>query len=100
MKIQAVVPARVELLEASAWYQQIGDGLDERFEQEVNRCVSRIANHPELYAMRMGDYRRINLRKFPYYIPFVVRDQTLWILAVAHVRRRPRYWISRVDLIE
>ncbi len=45
--------------------------------------------------MRPGAFRRINLRVFPYYIPYVVREQTLWVVAIAHASRRPLYWISR-----
>ena len=66
-----------------------------RFKDEVDRYVLWIADHPELYRLRPGGYRRINLRVFPYYIPYVVRDETLWILAVAHAARKPLYWISR-----
>lgn len=32
---------------------------------------------------------------FPYYITYVVRESTLWILAVAHGQRKPDYWIER-----
>jgi hypothetical protein len=47
------------------------------------------------YRLRPSAYRRINLRVFPYYIPYIVRNETLWILAVAHASRKPLYWISR-----
>ncbi|HLR06350.1 MAG TPA: hypothetical protein VK117_11080 [Pyrinomonadaceae bacterium] len=36
-----------------------------------------------------GGYRRINLRVFPYYIPSVVRETKLWVIAVAPSRRKP-----------
>jgi len=39
--------------------------------------------------------RLINLRAFPYYIPFIIRGSTLWVLAVAHSARKPEYWINR-----
>jgi len=32
---------------------------------------------------------------FPYYMPYIVREQTVWILAVAHGSRKPLYGISR-----
>jgi plasmid stabilization system protein ParE len=61
----------------------------------VDRSILWIADHPELCRLRPGAYRRINLRVFPYYIPYIVREQTLWVLAVAHGSRKPLYWISR-----
>jgi hypothetical protein len=42
-----------------------------------------------------GGYRRVNLRTFPYYIAYIVHENTLWILAVAHSHRKPEYWIER-----
>jgi plasmid stabilization system protein ParE len=87
--------ARREFLDAISYYEGAGVGLGRRFKEEVDRCVLWIADHPEPYHMRVGLYRRVNLRVFPYHIPFVVREQTLWILAVAHASRKPQYWISR-----
>ena len=61
----------------------------------MDRSILRIADHLELYRLRTGEYRRINLRVFPHYIPYIVRDQTLWVLAVAHGSRKPLCWISQ-----
>ena len=61
----------------------------------MDRSVLWIVDHPELYRLRPGAYRRISLRVFPYYMPYIVREQTVWILAVAHGSRKPLYGISR-----
>ena len=95
MTIRFVEEAQREFLDAIDYYEVARAGMGRRFKNEVDRCVLRIANHPERYHLRPGDYRRINLRVFSYYIPFVVRDRTLWVLAVAHNSRKPLYWISR-----
>ena len=95
MTIRFVDEARREFLDAISNYEEIRGGLGQRFKDEADRCILWIASHPELYRLRAGLYRRINLRVFPFYIPFVVRDQTLWILAMAHGSRKPRYWICR-----
>lgn len=95
MTIRFVEEAQREFLDAISYYEDAQDGLGRRFKDEVDRSILRIADQPELYRLRHGGYRRINLRVFPYYLPFVVRKQTLWILAVAHGSRKPRYWFSR-----
>lgn len=95
MKIRFVEEAQLEFLDAISDYEAARSGLGQRFKDEVDRSVSWIADHPELYRLRPSAYRRINLRIFPFYIPFIVREQTLWILAVAHASRKPLYWISR-----
>ncbi|MDL5050387.1 type II toxin-antitoxin system RelE/ParE family toxin [Oscillatoria amoena NRMC-F 0135] len=95
MNINFVPQARDEFLDAISYYEDAHAGLGYRFKDEVNRCVLWLSEHHELYRMRSGGYRRINLRIFPYYIPFVLRNDTLWVLAIAHCSRKPNYWITR-----
>ena len=59
------------------------------------RSVLWIAVPPEVCRLRIGGYRRLNLRVFPYYLPFIIRGSTLWVLAVAYDHRKPEYWIQR-----
>jgi toxin ParE1/3/4 len=93
--VRFVDEAQREFLDAISDYEETRGGLGQRFKDRVDRCVLWIADPPELYRMRPGGYRRINLRVFPYYIPYIVRGATLWILAVAHGSRKPLYWISQ-----
>ena len=95
MRITFLPQAKDEFLDAIAYYEEARHGLGQRFKEEVDRCVLWIAAHHELYRLRPGGYRRINLRVFPFHIPFITRDSTLWILAVAHSSRKPEYWIRR-----
>ncbi|MDZ4289927.1 MAG: type II toxin-antitoxin system RelE/ParE family toxin [Prosthecobacter sp.] len=100
MTIRFVEEAQREFLDAISYYEDARGGLGRRFKDEVDRSVLWIADHPELYRLRPSAYRRINIRVFPYYIPYVVREQTLWVLAVAHGSRKPLYWISRRDDVQ
>ena len=95
MKIAFLQEARSEFLDALSYYEAAKPGLGERFKDEVDRTVLWLADHPELCRLRAGGYRRMNLRIFPYYIPYITRGTILWILAVAHGSRKPEYWISR-----
>lgn len=95
MTIRFVEEAQRELLDAIAHYEGARAGLGRRFKDEADRSIRWIADHPELYRLRAGAFRRVNLQTFPYYVPYVVRGDTLWVLAIAHASRRPRYWISR-----
>jgi len=95
MNVVFVPEAKDEFLDAIAYYEEARCGLGERFKGEADRSILWIADHHELYRIRPEGYRRINLRAFPYNIPFITRSSTLWILAVAHSSRKPEYWISR-----
>jgi len=93
--IRFVEEAQREFLNAISYYEEARGGLGRRFKDEVDRSICWISDHPELYRLRAGGYHRINLRVFPYYIPYIVRGEILWVLAVAHGSRKPHYWISR-----
>jgi plasmid stabilization system protein ParE len=95
MKITFLQEAELEFLDAISYYESQQPGLGQRFKDELDRTVLWVAEHPEVCRLRPGGYRRINLRVFPYYIPYIVRDTKFWVIAVAHSRRRPEYWIQR-----
>jgi hypothetical protein len=37
---------------------------------------------------------------FPYYISCVIREQVIWVLAIAHGHSRPEYWTDRPKVID
>ena len=50
---------------------------------------------PSVGAPVGDELRRVFVPRFPYYLLFEVSESRLTILAVAHFRRRPRYWERR-----
>src|SRR5262249_46959945 len=67
----------------------------------VAAAFSLLAEQPTLGAPVPGvrtdlPTRRVLLRRFPYAIVFLEVDATVRILAIAHQRRRPGYWIERL----
>ena len=99
MKITFLEEANREFSAAVAYYDRQESGLGQRFEDEIDRTLLWLADHPQICPLRRGVYRRMNLHIFPYYIPYVVRESTLWVIALAHSRRRPEYWIKRTKRI-
>ena len=95
MKITFLEEANSEFSAAVAYYDNQQPGLGLRFEEEIEQALHWLAEHPQINPLRRGIYRRMNLRIFPYYVPYVIRESTLWVIAVAHARRRPEYWIKR-----
>jgi len=45
----------------------------------------------------LPEARRRVLRRFPYSIVFLLEPAEIVIVAVAHHKRRPGYWIGRVS---
>jgi hypothetical protein len=41
--------------------------------------------------------RRQILKRFPYMVVFACRDEELVVVAVSHTRRKPLYWLNRLN---
>ncbi len=95
MNLKLVHEASTELADAIAYYESVESGLGVRLKEEVRTALAWIAENPELPRLRSGDYRRLNLKVFPYYLAYAIWEDAIWILAIAHSARRPKYWIDR-----
>jgi hypothetical protein len=42
-----------------------------------------------------GLFRRYLLQRFPYGLIYAVEGQTIFVVAVMHLKRKPGYWVSR-----
>jgi plasmid stabilization system protein ParE len=88
--------AQEELFTVALDFELEQRGLGQRFREEADRVVNTIVQNPLLWRQRQGGYRRVNFPIFPYYIVYVVRGQTIVIIAVAHGSRKPEYWKDRL----
>ena len=95
MIVEFLPEAKSELLHAIEYYEGQLDGLGQRFWEEVDQHITWITGNPEVPRLRDGGYRRVNLRVFPYYVAYIIRDHVVWILSVAHGHSLPEYWIDR-----
>ena len=94
--------------EADTKYQQAGvcyegrrAGLGLEFFDEVDATIRRILEFPRLGAAVPGvppdlSVRRLAVRRFLYHVVYLETAEELRILAVAHDRRRPGYWQTRL----
>jgi hypothetical protein len=54
------------------------------------------SHHPLEFWSGSGDVRRCLLRRFPYMVVFQSRPDEQLVVAIAHVRRQPLYWLERL----
>jgi toxin ParE1/3/4 len=96
--------ARTELRRAALWYDERRSGLGDEFVAEVSAAIDRIADTPESYPPWSGapavgpTIRKATIHRFPYVIAFEKHEQHVLVLAVAHAKRRPLYWLTRANL--
>jgi plasmid stabilization system protein ParE len=88
------------MAEASRWYDAQQAGLGLNFLRSVGRVIARIEAAPRTGSPAPGvadaDIRRVLVRRFPYRVVYIELPDRAQVLAIAHHRRRPRYWIGRV----
>ena len=88
--------AEEELLSAITYFEDRSKGLGRRFYGEVRRAERMLERFPESGREILPGIRRHLLRKFPYSLIYSIEEDGLLVLAVAHHRRLPTYWIDRV----
>ena len=87
--------AEAEFLKALAYYARRRPGLGVAFLVAVEQTVARAAQVPAAGAPLGGAVRRRLVPGFPYQVVYRADAVPLRVLAVAHLRRRDRYWRRR-----
>lgn len=88
--------AEAEVVDAITFYESQRPGLGGEFRKDFEHTLARIVRFPEVPAMidSLGT-RKSRFERFPYTIYYVELEQLIWIAAVAHQKRRPKYWSDR-----
>jgi len=89
------------MAEAARWYERHRAGLGVAFLDEVDTAVARIAESPGMGSKVPGisdlAIRRRPVRRFPYHVVYLELPDRLQVLAIAHDRRKPAYWVGRLS---
>ena len=72
------------------WYESKSPGLGEEFLRIFYACAGDIPKNPLLYPKVHGEFRRRLLRRFPYAIYFVIKDDQVIVFGLFHCARDPR----------
>jgi toxin ParE1/3/4 len=80
---------------AERWYREHNETAAARFRRELDRVVELIAERPEAAPSYVGNSRRYLLRRFLFFVVYRVFSRRLQVVAIAHARRRPQYWLQR-----
>jgi plasmid stabilization system protein ParE len=87
--------AEVELSQAALYYEERGEGLGDRFLDEIDAVVARFQVAPEAPRIFDKGCRKARLERFPYAVIYRVMEDSIQIIAVMHSSRKPGYWHSR-----
>ena len=97
MIVEFTSEARQDLYEAAEYYESRESGLGKRFRDEIAEVLKTMASAPCLWRERKAGYRRVNCPVFPYYVAYVIREDFIFVVAVAHGSRSPGFWHGRLQ---
>ncbi len=101
MRVELHPEARAELRAAAVWYDERRAGLGDELIAEISSLLERIGERPAAFPIWPGTsagrstIRRAVASRFPYVVAFEVHARHALVLAVAHAKRRPLYWLTR-----
>lgn len=98
--LRIVKPAELEYQAALRWYSDRDARVAERFAIETRRTLGLIESFPQIGG-RVPDVedqavRQMPIRTFPYQVVFMHLPDRLEVVAFAHHRRRPAYFLDRL----
>lgn len=88
--------AEHDLDDSVVYYDRQQEGLGQQFADAVELAVQRIRENPERFQRHEGtEIRKLRMDRFPFTIYFQDLDECVWIVAVAHHKRRKDFWLHR-----
>lgn len=101
MNVRVLNIAAAEARDAVLWYDDQQAGLADRFLDEYSASLGRIESFPDSFSkyefnQTSHEIRRAILKSFPYAVIYQIVDpESIVVIAVAHLSRKPAYWIDR-----
>lgn len=84
-----------ELIESAQFYELRQEGLGARFLDAIAGALKAVSKCPLAWKPDESGRRKYRVWKFPYVLIYKAMGSHVYILAVAHMSRRPGYWQNR-----
>jgi plasmid stabilization system protein ParE len=95
-RVRFLGAARAELSEVVEFYDGRVPSLGNDFAAVVQHTIQQIGQHPDRGASYLGGTRRVLLKRFPFSIVYQDVGDEVVVVAIAHQRRKPGYWLRRL----
>jgi len=96
MKIRFLEVAQIELDESFDYYEEQIEGLGHDFLKEILAAIKRIKTNPNAWSRLSKKTHRCLTNRFPFGVIYQIRDDEILIVAIAHLHRKPWYWMNRI----
>lgn len=96
MNVRFLTLAEQDIADTVLWCEETQPGTGVDFLTTLDQAVQLIKKFPFLGEEIEPEIRRCLFERFPYALIYGIEDQTIIVIAVAHTRRDPHYWMDRV----
>jgi hypothetical protein len=88
--------AKDELFSTISYYNEQINGLGLEFLEEISRSINIINVNPKRWSILKLHVRKYIVQRFPFSIFYICNRSTIYIVAIAHNKRKPYYWKNRI----
>ncbi len=86
-----------EIRETIEWYRVRNADVADEFRTLVKSAEALIERSPESWATYMLETRGFRFQKFPFVFVYIIRNEKVFVIALAHTKRTPGYWRDRLE---
>ena len=94
--ISEFFPEAIAELEEAFQFYEARAGLGNDFKSEARHALDLVMENPMAWKPLDGGLRQCRLNRYPYALIYGLDDDRVVVVAVAALKRRPRYWRDRV----
>jgi hypothetical protein len=88
--------ARDEFIAAIEYYESCKFGLGLEFSEEIYRTIQRVLCFPNAWTSLSLSTRRCLTQRFPFGVIYSVEKDTILIIGIMQLNRKPDYWNNRL----
>lgn len=93
-ELSVTASAQLEIDDALLWYDAITSDLADHLLYQIDLGLQQIALQPSAWPTYAGAYRHYIIQQFPYAIIYHELPNKIEVLAFAHHKRKPLYWLD------
>jgi plasmid stabilization system protein ParE len=90
MELIALVRAEAEVLETQAQFEDVSQGLGDRFNARVEQGLDQLIEFPESGSRYTAPYRKLRVSGFPFGISYTIEGRRVIVQAVLDLRQDPQ----------
>lgn len=86
-KIVISEEAEIQIFEAILYYSKISESLSEKFNKKLIETIDYLSENPEYFQNRYREIRIVLIKKFPYSVHYIIKNNTVFVLKVLHQKQ-------------